>query len=256
MKIASADRRETKGFGAQTLGAGLFCLIAAIALVLLAHGAAYSADVTLTWDASSDPDVTGYKIYYGTQSGTYSEMVDAGSATTVTLTDLVIGTTYYIAATAYDSYGYESDYSNEVQYTASADDPPVNLGSSSAGTSSGGGGGGGHCFIATAAFGSYLDPHVAILRSFRDNVLLTNRFGKAFVAWYYATSPPYADAISHRDGIRAGVRVLLLPLIAFAYLCLAIGVAPALLIVTTFLTAMVWGTRGLWVRRKEATEGM
>ncbi len=159
----------------------------------------------------------------------------------------MIGTTYYIAATAYDSYGYESDYSNEVQYTASADDPPVSLGSDPASSGSGGGGGG-HCFIATAAFGSYLDPHVAILRSFRDNVLLTNRFGKAFVAWYYATSPPYADAISHRGFVKAGVRVLLLPLIAFAYLCLAIGVVPALLIVTAVLVAMGYALKKRWAR--------
>ncbi len=62
MKTTSTDRRETKGLGACTLGPRLFCLVAALALLVLAQGAAHSADVTLTWDASSDPDVTGYKI--------------------------------------------------------------------------------------------------------------------------------------------------------------------------------------------------
>ena len=104
--------------------------------------------------------------------------------------------------------------------------------------SSGGGGGGGSCFIATAAFGSYLDPHVAVLRSFRDSFLLTNRFGKAFVAWYYATSPPYADAIRQNGLIKAGECIALLPAIGFAYLSLAVGVTPALCVSLAFLFAL------------------
>jgi hypothetical protein len=43
------------------------------------------------------------------------------------------------------------------------------------------GGGGGGCFIATAAYGSLVEPHVKILRDFRDRFLKTNIAGKSFV---------------------------------------------------------------------------
>ncbi len=69
------------------------------------------------------------------------------------------------------------------------------------------------CFIATAAFGSYLDPHVMVLRKFRDEVLLTNAAGSAFVRFYYRTSPPIADFISRHESLRAMTRVLLTPII-------------------------------------------
>ncbi len=69
------------------------------------------------------------------------------------------------------------------------------------------------CFIATAAYGSAMDPHVAALRHFRDTSLLTNAPGRWLVERYYAWSPPAADFIRERDGLRAVVRVLLGPLV-------------------------------------------
>lgn len=59
----------------------------------------------------------GYRVYYGTQSGQYSQARGAGLSTTTTsytVNNLIVGRTYYFAVTAYDSAGNESDYSSEV----------------------------------------------------------------------------------------------------------------------------------------------
>jgi len=69
------------------------------------------------------------------------------------------------------------------------------------------------CFIATAAYGSALDPHVSELRRFRDSHLLGNAGGRWFVATYYENSPPVADFIRHRDSLRTLVRAMLTPLV-------------------------------------------
>ena len=69
------------------------------------------------------------------------------------------------------------------------------------------------CFIATAAYGSPLGPHLDSLRNFRDQFMITNRPGRALVRFYYRHSPPLADFISDRDWLRAVVRGLLTPIV-------------------------------------------
>jgi len=207
-------------------------------LLLFARAAVCEEQVTLAWNASSSPAVTGYRLYYGTQSHNYSFFVDVARQTEGTITGLQDNVTYYAAAAAYDAQGVESPVSNEVNFVVQngvvSAGTSSDAGSSAAGGSAdggGGGGGGGGCFIATAAFGSYMDPHVKVLRSFRDACLQTTAPGRAFVRWYYATSPPIADVIRGSETLRAGVRLALIPLIGFGYLSLFVGLGPASVLV-------------------------
>lgn len=77
----------------------------------------HAASVTLAWDPSSDPNVTGYNLYYGGATRNYTNIVDATSANSISVGNLAPGATYFFAATAYNSVGLESDYSVEVIYT-------------------------------------------------------------------------------------------------------------------------------------------
>ena len=71
------------------------------------------------------------------------------------------------------------------------------------------------CFIATASYG--LDSgEVGLLCRFRDEHLLTNPLGTAFVNAYYKLSPPIAEFISDSEPLKAAVRVALKPLVAVA----------------------------------------
>ncbi|MCH8838321.1 MAG: fibronectin type III domain-containing protein [Candidatus Marinimicrobia bacterium] len=72
--------------------------------------------IELAWDASPISDLAGYSIYLNVDStgNPYADTVDAGHATSVTLSDLEPGLTYYMAVTCYDTDGNESWYSAEV----------------------------------------------------------------------------------------------------------------------------------------------
>jgi uncharacterized repeat protein (TIGR01451 family) len=106
-------------------------------------------------------------------------------------------------ATAVDSEGRDTDLTNntDTESTTVIEAPGP-------GPSSGSG-----CFIATAAYGSYLDPSVAVLRALRDDYLMTNAPGRAFVAWYYEVSPPIADYIAGHEGLRTATRWALTPIV-------------------------------------------
>lgn len=69
------------------------------------------------------------------------------------------------------------------------------------------------CFIATAAFGSFLDPHVVTLRLFRDHYLLSNTLGQWFVEQYYTYSPSIANFVRESEILRWCIRLLLLPIV-------------------------------------------
>ena len=86
-------------------------------LILFAAFNASAADVTIAWDANSEPDLDGYIVYYGTASGDYSNSFDVGNKTEHPLNGLSAGTTYYFAVKAYDTSDNQSDFSKELVYT-------------------------------------------------------------------------------------------------------------------------------------------
>lgn len=99
------------------------------------------------------------------------------------------------------------------------------------------GGGGGGCFIATAAYGSITEPHVMVLRKFRDRFLLGNSLGKSFVRFYYTHSPRIADIIAEHDQLKAIVRVGLMPLVGVSWIALKFG--PALTLASILLFSVL-----------------
>ncbi|TKB76130.1 MAG: fibronectin type III domain-containing protein [Nitrospira sp.] len=76
--------------------------------------------ITLAWDPVINPDLSGYRLYVGTQSGQYETTIDIGSASSYRYQGLRAGTSYYFAVSAYDRNGLESNRSNEITYTAAA----------------------------------------------------------------------------------------------------------------------------------------
>jgi fibronectin type 3 domain-containing protein len=89
-------------------------------LILLTSTLAFAADVTLQWDANTEPDLVGYKVYHGTESRTYGDPIEipltelADAANPEYIIHVPDGLFHYITVTAYDLEALESDYSNEV----------------------------------------------------------------------------------------------------------------------------------------------
>lgn len=184
-----------------------------------------STQFDLSWTDNSPIEV-GFKIERKLSGGSYSEIDTAGAnVTTYSDTTVTAGKTYYYKVRTYNNDG-NSSYSNEA--------PP-----SPGGGDSGGGGGGG-CFIATAAYSStgigesenrrigdnlrvpvspchpfILSPDhpITILREFRDECLLTNPLGRAFVSAYNRISPPIADIIRDKEPLKTIVRAYLRPIV-------------------------------------------
>lgn len=71
-----------------------------------------SAD--LSWAANAEPDLAGYKVYIGTQSGLYDPPITLGTVTAYTATNLASGKTYYFCISAFKSASNESPCSAEV----------------------------------------------------------------------------------------------------------------------------------------------
>jgi len=102
----------------------LWVLIAAALLLGIRPVAATAGSLSLAWDPNTEDDLAGYKVYIGTASQTFSQIIDVGHMTAFTVTDLLEGETYFSTVTAYDIFVNESDFSNEVSTTIPVTAPP------------------------------------------------------------------------------------------------------------------------------------
>ncbi|HJT79717.1 MAG TPA: Ig-like domain-containing protein [Chthoniobacterales bacterium] len=153
------------------------CRLASALLFLVSISLAEATNLRFGWNASADPNVAGYNLFYGTASGSYTKTVNAGSATSTNVS-LKPGATYYFVVTAYNSFGFQSAPSNEVALTIDNRPPSVSLTSPQANST----------FTANASIGlsaAASDPDGAITKVefYRD----TNKIGESASAPYSTT---------------------------------------------------------------------
>lgn len=183
---------------------------------------ALEKSITVTWSGDS---TNKHTIYFSKTVFTSSSLPTARTqdmnvtGNTHTLSGLEQQTTYYVAIQALDDGGNGSTLS-EVKSVQTKELTDFYEYYRNAGGKDKGYGGGVYCFIATAAYGHYDHRFVRTLRVFRDQFLLSHRPGKAFVAWYYHNSPRWALWLQQSPRAKKVVQVLLLPVVAVAYLFL------------------------------------
>jgi hypothetical protein len=200
------------------------------------EGAPATYDGTGTWDYSTANNwVLGPCPPQGDETGTVT-ITQTGNDITLTvdgdtLPGIVSGATYAVFAfetganeqfTMYITFTLSSSTSGSGTITWSWTDGVdsceggAELTVTRGAPAPGGGGGGGGCFIATAAFGTPMAEEVVALKKFRDEYLLSNRAGRAFVRFYYRYGPALADYLRIHEGARAAVRLGLKPLVWLA----------------------------------------
>ncbi len=89
----------------------------------------YNRNIYLKWQGNTEPDVVGYKIYYGRKKGMYNGTLAMQGFSPIqipvsslknpllpriALTGLKVNALYYIRLTAYDKSGQESPFSEEI----------------------------------------------------------------------------------------------------------------------------------------------
>ena len=94
-------------------------------LIFIFSQFAFAAQIKLAWNANTETDLAGYKVYWGTSSRSYGSPVDAGKVTQYTLTGLTSGISYFVSVTAYDLSNNESGFSSEVSGVAIEPAPVV-----------------------------------------------------------------------------------------------------------------------------------
>jgi hypothetical protein len=92
----------------------LFLVVATLLFVLI-PSIISAGTIKLQWDPVSDPDLAGYKVYYGTSPGVYSGNTSVAVQNSADITNLQDCRVYYLAVKAVDANGNESlAFSNEI----------------------------------------------------------------------------------------------------------------------------------------------
>ena len=86
-------------------------LAAVLLLAAVAVTPSFAGEIQLAWDAVAG--ATGYRVYYGTSSGSYTQTLTS-STTTATIANLSDCQTWYVAVKAFNAAGESADFSNEV----------------------------------------------------------------------------------------------------------------------------------------------
>jgi hypothetical protein len=110
----------------------------------------------------------------------------------------------------------------------------------------------GWCFIATAAYGSYMDGHVNVLRQFRDSYMMTNPAGRGLVSVYYSVSPPLAQFIDDNPSLKPVVRAGLWPAVTLSTVAVNTTLVQKIAIIGGWILisiAIVWLVRRRASRR-------
>ena len=90
--------------------------LAFAALAVVPLTALGSISTEIAWYASADPNVTGYNIYYGTNSHVYTETLAVGNVTNAVIGDLQPGTTYFFSVKSHNAAGTEGGFSTETLF--------------------------------------------------------------------------------------------------------------------------------------------
>src|SRR5262245_45025624 len=100
----------------KTVVRSIFLLSASVLLLPLEGVAQSLPGVAVAWNANTEADVAGYRVYYGGQSGVYTNKVTVGKVTSARVESLIPGGTYYLAMKAFNGANFESPFSTEVVY--------------------------------------------------------------------------------------------------------------------------------------------
>jgi fibronectin type 3 domain-containing protein len=94
---------------------------------LIRPAQAATGSLLVSWDKNPETDIAGYKVYYGTASGSYGTPIDVKNVTTYTIPGVSLGLKYYLVVAAYNTSGMESAKSDEVVCNASSPNKPTGV---------------------------------------------------------------------------------------------------------------------------------